>query len=248
MCGGVLVGVDDNNRGNNGLIMIISHESPEYITKWNAMHPEGRNNGAYYYSKEIVKNIIPRIKTDYNWTTINIGKSMDHSIVFIHYNFNPLENYAYLLPYNDLILVCGLESTAKEMRKKFKKVIYLPLSVDVEEVARHRRTSHWREYAFCGRYSKVEPYRDRLHDGTKIICGKDRPEMLDEMSKYKYIYGVGRVALEAKILGCEVLPYDDRFPDPSIWKVLDNKDAAEILQKELDKITKGRKHETQENN
>ena len=229
--------------------MIISHENPEYIAKWNAMHPEGRNNGAYYYSIEIVKNIIPRIKTDYNWTTINIGRSMDHSIVFIHYNFNPLENYSYLEKYNDLILVCGLESTAKEMRKKYDKVIYLPLSVDVAEVSSHKRKAHWKDYAFCGRYSKVEPYRDRLADGTKIICGKDRSEMLDEMSKYKYIYGVGRVALEAKILGCTVLPYDDRFPDPNIWQVLDNKDAAMMLQRKLDNITKGRKkHETQENN
>ena len=225
--------------------MIISHESPEYIAKWNKMHPEGRNNGAFYYSKEIVKNIIPNVETDYNWTTINIGRSMDHSIVFIHYNFNPLENYAYLQQYDDLILVCGIPSTAKEMRKKFKKVIYLPLSVDVAEVARHRRTKHWKDYAFCGRYSKVAPYRDRLAEGTKIFCGKDRDEMLDEMSKFKYIYGVGRVALEAKILGCEVLPYDDRFPNPDIWKILDNKEAAKILQRKLNRILK---NETKENN
>ena len=36
--------------------------------------------------------------------------------------------------------------------------------------------------------------------------------------------------------GCEIMPYDKRFPDPSIWRVLDNRDAAKILQQKLDEI------------
>ena len=63
-----------------------------------------------------------------------------------------------------------------------------------------------------------------------------RELLLDELAKYKKAYAVGRCALEAKALGCEILPYDDRFPDPSIWKVLDNKEAAKILQEKLDEI------------
>ena len=221
--------------------MIISHESPEYVAKWNAMHPEGRHNGAYYYSKEIVQNIIPLIETDYNWVTINIGKAMDHSIVFIHCNINSLEVYKYLEQYKDLILVCGLESTAYEMRKKFNHVLHVPLSIDIADVKKHARSKHWREYAFCGRYSKVADYRDKLEAGTKIISGRDRNEMLDEMATYKYIYGVGRVALEAMALGCKVLPYDPRFPDPMFWELIDNKDAAKILQRKLNRIQKGKK-------
>ena len=50
------------------------------------------------------------------------------------------------------------------------------------------------------------------------------------------MYAVGRSAIEAKCLGCRIKPYDKRFPDPRIWKVVDNKDAAKILQRELDKI------------
>lgn len=224
--------------------MIISHESPEYVAKWKSMHPEGRNNGAYYYSKEIVKNIIPRIKTDYNWCTINIGKACNHCIVFIHCNINPLEVYKYLEDYNDLILVCGLQSTARIMKKKYEKVIYLPLSVDIAEVYSHKG-SNAKGFAFCGRYAKAAPFRDRFAEGTRIICGKNRSELLDEMASYKYIYGVGRVAIEAMILGCTVLPYDDRFPNPNVWKILDNKGAAMILQRKLDKLLE-KQDETQQ--
>ena len=38
------------------------------------------------------------------------------------------------------------------------------------------------------------------------------------------------MAIEAQILGCNVLPYPDR------WKVIDSKQAAAMLQAELDKI------------
>ena len=61
------------------------------------------------------------------------------------------------------------------------------------------------------------------------------------MATYKYIYGVGRVALEAMALGCKVLPYDPRFPDPMFWELIDNKDAAKILQRKLNRIQKGKK-------
>ena len=56
------------------------------------------------------------------------------------------------------------------------------------------------------------------------------------MALYKRVYAVGRCALEAKILGCEILPYDSRYPDPSVWVVLDNSEVIPMLQKELDKL------------
>ena len=72
--------------------MIIDHTHPAYIRKWlNA----GLNqfNGAYYYSQEIVENIIPNIETDRNWITVNIkGVGCDHAIVFMHNNLYP-SNY-----------------------------------------------------------------------------------------------------------------------------------------------------------
>ena len=74
-----------------------------------------------------------------------------------------------------------------------------------------------------------------------MVCGLEHDELLRRMAKYKYVYAVGRTAIEAKILGCEVLPYDPRFPDPSVWQILDNKDAAKILQEAIDEIEKRNK-------
>ena len=67
---------------------IVDHDHPVYRRK---RMQAGRNkwNGAYYYSKEIVDNIIPLVKTDRNWLTINVPEvAYDHSIVFIHNNLH----------------------------------------------------------------------------------------------------------------------------------------------------------------
>ena len=88
--------------------MIIDHTHPNYLRKW---RNAGLNqfNGAYYYSKEIVENIIPNVETDRNWITVNVkGVGLNHAIVFIHNNLHP-ENYEWLkfYGYKDLVLVCG---------------------------------------------------------------------------------------------------------------------------------------------
>ena len=38
--------------------------------------------------------------------------------------------------------------------------------------------------------------------------------------------------------GAMTATYDKRYPDPSVWKVLDNMDAAQILQGILDEEDK----------
>lgn len=205
--------------------MIISHESESYhrprnTSKW---------NGAYYYSKEIVENIIPLVKTDYNWVTINVEEAADHSIVFVHNNLHP-EHYDFLKQYNDIIMVVGVPETAPKVAH-LGKTIYLPLSVDVDDVAQYR-CEKTKDVCFVGRPVKF--------DGTKAmgdyIGGVPREQLLSRLAHYKQAYAVGRCAIEALVLGCEILPYDPRFPDPSVWKVLDNKDAAAILQHELDML------------
>ena len=60
--------------------------------------------------------------------------------------------------------------------------------------------------------------------------------LLAAMARCESVYAVGRCAIEAKALGVKVLPYDERFPDPEVWQVLDNSEAAEILQRKLNRI------------
>lgn len=211
--------------------MIIDHNFPEYRKRWQTKGAN-RFNGAFFYSKEIVKLIIPNVETDRNWITINtLGYGLDHSIIFVHNNLEP-ERYNWTKKYKDIIFVCSLESTCKKIAR-LGKTIYLPLSIDTKDVMKYRCEKD-KEVAFAGRPSKRTLGKIPLN--CDYLMNIPRAQMLRAMARYRKIYGVGRIALEAKCLGCEVLPYDYRFPDPSIWKVLDSRDAAKILQKKLEMI------------
>ena len=217
--------------------MIIDHTHPLYAKRRNAMTEDGKYNGAYYYSKEIVKNIIPNVKTDRNWITIRLPEMQvhpDHSIVFIHNNRNP-NYYSYLKDYKDCILVCSLPTTADNLRF-YGRTIYLPLSIDVESVKKYRVKNKTKEIAYAGRKMKLSYMNNRVPKGTEVLSGMPQSKLLREMAKYKTIYASGRTAMQAKVLGCEVLPHETNFPDSNFWKVIDNKDAAKMLQDKLNII------------
>lgn len=208
--------------------MIIDHNSEYYKRERAKLSPNERHNGAYYYSLEIVANIIPRVKTSRNWLTVDyIGeKPFDHAIAFVHNNMHP-ENYKEWQG-RDVVLICGVPETVDKV-SQYGKAIYLPLSIDIEYVKRFAREKT-RGVCYVGRSIKRKPQY------VETLSGLPRDEMLAELAAYKEAYAVGRCAIEAAALGCKVLPFDERYPDPSIWRVIDNKDAAALLQKELDAI------------
>ena len=212
--------------------MIIDHDHPAYRKKWDALGM-GRYNGAFYYSKEIVKNIIPNVDTDRNWVTILVPNScVDHSIVFIHNNVN-MGLYDYLKDYKDLILVCGVQETVKKIKQHTgHKAIYLPLSVDVEYVQQFIRPKT-KGIAYVGRMEKTK-YMS-LPPNIDYIHGLKRQDLLPVMAEYNKILAVGRTAIEGRILGCQIINADKRYPNKR-WRILDNKDAAKILQEKLDRI------------
>lgn len=215
--------------------MIVNHQHPGYLKKWRHVGTN-KYNGAYYYSIEICEGIIPKVETDRNWVTVNCeGAAADHSIVFIHNNLHP-ENYEWLADYNDLILVCGVKSTVP-LVEHLGTAIYLPLSVNVSYIENFKVEERDREIAYVGRKSKR---KDFDLGNVDYLEGLPREDLLRKMARYKSVYAVGRCAIEAKILGCEVLPYDPRYPDPDIWRVVDSSKAAEILQHYLDYIDKGK--------
>lgn len=214
--------------------MIIDHNHRKYREKWDRAGAN-KYNGAFYYSKEIVKNIIPNVKTDRNWITVNIpGVGCDHSILFVHNNLHP-ENYDWIQTYGykDVVLVCGIPETVEKV-KHLGKAIYLPLNIDVEYVKQFKVEEKTKDSAFVGRPAKRK--MAELPDGIDIIENVKRQNMLPIMAQYRNIYAVGRTAIEAKALGCKIKKCDPRFPKVSIWKVVDNKDAAKMLQKMLDEI------------
>ena len=212
--------------------MIIDHTDERYIKRRDSIGLH-RYNGAYYYSKEIVKNIIPNVKTDRHWITVKVpGEGFDHSILFVHDNVDFERTYEYMLQYDDVLYVVGLPDMI-EIAEKYGRTIYIPLSVDIEYVETFKREKD-RGTAFAGR----DEWRGGLHfpQETDFVEMLPREQFLSEMARYENIYAVSRAAIEAKILGCNVLPFHPRFPDPELFKVIDNKDAAKLLQRELDAI------------
>lgn len=216
--------------------MIISHMHPKYRRKRENM-AGGKYNGAFYYSKEIVKNIIPNVETDRNWITINIkGCGADHAIVFIHNNLHP-ENYEWMKNYKDLVLICGVPDTCRKVQH-LGKPIYLPISIDMEYIKQFQipKKDKTKDAAFAGRKSKKRGLE--LPKGIDYLEGLPRERLLPKMAEYRTIYAVGRTAIEARALGCIVKPYDPRYPDPELWQVLDNREAAHMLQIHLNMLDK----------
>ena len=125
--------------------MIYDHTDRRYKLQQQSF--SRKHNGAYYYSKELVDNIIPYIKTDRDWVTVNaVGMCSDRAIVFIHNNLNP-DRYEWLKDYKDLILVCGIKDTCEKV-SKYGTAVYLPLSVDVEYVKQFRAKKGKRKNLF----------------------------------------------------------------------------------------------------
>lgn len=220
--------------------ILIAYNTPEYVKRWERLSSANQKNGAYNYSKEIVNNIIPRVQTERPWVTINQPFfAADHAIVFVHGNLFP-HSYDWFKGYRDTIMVASLETTAETLRQRgHKQVICVPLSIDTKYIEQFKVARKTKQVAYAGRPEKKK--LGELPAGIDLLEGLDRDDLLREMAKYKQIYAVGRCAIEAKALGCEILPFDRRFPDPSIWKVVDNCEAAEIIQRELDKIDKIRR-------
>ena len=211
--------------------MIIDHNHPEY-KKRRTKQGMGKFNGAYYYSRDIVKYIIPKVKTDRNWVTVRLEDVPvpNHSIVFIHNNRNP-NYYEYLKKANDLILVCGVPETC-EYVKFFGKAVYLPLSVDIKSIEKYKKEPT-KEMAFAGRRLKIN---NRVPSKCDILTDMPQNKLIEKMADYKKVYAVGRTAIQAKILGCEIGVYDTKYPDPSLWHPLDCSKAALILQHLIDEI------------
>lgn len=217
--------------------MIYNHTMGHFRRLWERLSIVNKYNGAYYYSQEICNNIIPYIKTDRNWYTVTgkLNEMRNHSIVFIHQNSNP-EKYEWLRHRKDLILVCSLPQTVERLQFLGHHAIYIPLSVDVDYVKQFRVEKKTRSIAYVGRPNRLKEYKCiEFPPGIPYIYGLPRPRFLAEMAKYKKVYASERAAIEAKILGCEVIPYVKELLDFD-FEVLDNADVIPMLQAEIDRI------------
>ena len=218
--------------------MIIDHTHPEYIKRRRKLG-NGKYNGAYFYSCEIVENIIPRVNTKRDWNTLGqeLDGMHDGMILFLHDNLSPW-HYDWLSKYKDLVLVCSSQYTADSVQFS-GKTIYLPMSIDTEYVAKFRAPKT-KDTCFVGNVWVLSNILSTIPNGTDFFSSLPREELLKEVAKYKRAYAIDRCAQECQVLGCELLPLDVGYGCDST-DVLDNRDAAKLLQIELDKIDKGGK-------
>lgn len=218
--------------------MIISHEHPEYQKLRNKA--KFQNHGCWFYSNEIVENIIPRVKTTRDWNTVgrDLDGMHDHMIVFLHDNSTPW-NYEWLKKYKDLVLVCSSHYTMDSV--KFSgRTIFLPMNIDTEYVKQFRAPEKTKDTCFYGNPWVLEN-SDRTflpEEEIEIISNVPRDEALKEVAKFKRCYAIDRCAQECQVLGCELEELWPRYSCDNFSKVLDNRDAAKILQEELDKLEK----------
>jgi hypothetical protein len=219
-----------------GNIIIQDHTTKDYLLAQSRLRM-GKHNGAFYYSKEIVDNFIPNIKTTYNWQTINHQVAPEHCIVFVHSN-NALERYDYLLRYKDIILVCSTTHSMEQLKKKgHNKVILVPLSIDIEYLNKFKKEDKSGTIA-CGNIWAFTPEMKEYFKNNNIQHYHDlqRDDLLTLMGKAKTIYAIGRTCMEAIYLGAEVIQPDKEYPVEKYDTYYTQTDAINILQAELDKL------------
>lgn len=221
--------------------MNITSEHPGYLDLLHKLPKKAQNNGALYYAREIEKNIIPRVKTNRDWNTVgrDLDGMHDGMIVFLHDNSTPW-HYHWLRKYKDLVLVVSSRYTAESVAYS-GHVVFLPMSIDTKYVKQFR-AHKTRDICLVGNAWVKQNLRAKgIADGVDFLSGLPRQELLEKLARYKEAYAIDRCALEAKTLGCRLLPTPTRYGctmavDP---EVLDNRDAAELLQRELNKIDGG---------
>lgn len=221
--------------------MIIDHNHPEYLKIRNKAKG-GKNNGCWYYSHEIVNNIIPNVKTWRDWNTVGreLPGMCDHMIVFLHDNSTPW-NYNWLKKYKDLVLVCSSEYTKNSVIYSGHTIL-LPMSVDTEYVKKFR-TKKTKDTCFVGNVWVKDNTTAEIPDGVDFLQDIPREELLRELAKYRRAYAIDRCAIEAKVLGCELLRTPTTYHCDNVGAVLDNREAAKILQEELNKLDEGSKND-----
>lgn len=136
------------------------------------------------------------------------------------------------------MLICSTPLTYKWAKTVVgAHAVFLPLSVDVDYVKQFK-TEKTKDTCYMGnRWSFKKKYEDKLPPNVDFPPPNiPREELLKWIAPYRKVYAIGRCAIEAKVLGAEILPFYDPFPNPDYWAVLSNQEAAEILQEELDII------------
>jgi hypothetical protein len=217
--------------------MIVYGTQTPAFKDWRRTQRQGVFNGAYFYSKEIEDNILPRIDADL--FVVTVGASIyqpddipDGAVVVCHENRTPAINYNHLFR-KGILWVCSKQSTADTMRSYGEKAAYVPLSIDTEYV-RTFAAEKTKEVAFVGnKWGFKADYLANLPSDIDQLSDLPREDLLREMAKYKRVIAEGRCLMEAQVLGAEGEVPKYKNLEAVFVKPLDNRDAIPYWQEAL---------------
>lgn len=188
--------------------MIVYGTSSRKFTNWRNGKTSGKENGAYYYSKEIEDNILPEIKADVLIVTAGAAlyaarELPNGCIVVCHDNRSTKESYGRLFGKN-IIWVCSKQSTVDTLEGYGERAVYIPLSIDTKYVKKFK-CKKTKDTAYVGNaWAFKRDYLNSLPANIEQLSNMSRETLLKEMAQYKNVIGEGRVYLEAMVLGCKV--------------------------------------------
>ena len=188
--------------------MIVYGTSSPKFTEWRNSKTSGKENGAYYYSKEIEENILPKIKADLLIVTagaiLYTAKDLpDGCVVVCHDNRTTKQSYGRLFGKN-IIWVCSKQSTVETLEGYGERAVYIPLSIDTQYVKKFK-TKKTKDIAYVGNaWAFKREYLNSLPANIEQLSDMSREKLLKQMAKYKNVIAEGRVYLEAMTLGCKV--------------------------------------------
>lgn len=222
-------------------MIVYGTQTPKF-TSWRDKQTHGKENGAYYYSKEIEENILPELGFDMFYITAGAAlytarELPDGAIVICHDNRSTKQSYGKLFG-KGIVWVCSKHSTVETLDGYGERAVYVPLSIDTEYVKQFKRKKT-KDTAYVGNaWAFKREYLNSLPIDIEQLSDMPRVKLLKEMAKYKNVLAEGRVLQEAQILGCktEVPKYDGH---ESVYvEALDNREAIKYWREVLEPIAK----------
>lgn len=185
---------------------IVGTKSDRYQA-WRAKQGMGRNNGAYWYAKEIEEIILPELSHLNLWIN-TVGALFflpreipKGAVIVCHDNINTVRTYMKLFKLG-ILWICSKQSVADTLIKHGEKAVYIPLSVDTEYVKQFKRQRRTKDTAYVGNaWSFKKKFLQSLPDNIDQLNGMEREDLLRDMAKYKNVIAEGRCLIEAMVLG-----------------------------------------------
>lgn len=185
---------------------IVGTKSDRYQA-WRARQGIGRNNGAYWYAKEIENIILPELSHLNLWIN-TVGANFftpreipKGAVIVCHDNINTVRTYMKLFRLG-VLWICSKQEVADILTEHGEKAVYIPLSVDTEYVKQFKRKRRTKDTAYVGNaWSFKKKYLSSLPDNIDQLNGMEREDLLKEMAKYRNVIAEGRCLIEAMVLG-----------------------------------------------